>query len=90
MQLLVNDISPIDWNCDAFARLILPKQYKNILYSIVESKLGQSEGFDDIIQGKGKRILSGRLNKLGSYVLSRARCDNASKWRSRCRENTDG
>ncbi|PMD19490.1 P-loop containing nucleoside triphosphate hydrolase protein [Hyaloscypha hepaticicola] len=57
VQLLVNDISPIDWNCDAFARLILPKQYKNILYSIVASKLGQSEGFDDIIQGKGQGVI---------------------------------
>ena len=53
----VSNLSPIDYNLDAFASLVVPKDVKEILASLVrlqEQKLSQ---FDDLIAGKGKGLI---------------------------------
>jgi hypothetical protein len=53
VQLHVDNISDIIWDDDAFKNLILPSKCKELLHSLVESKITGNDGFDDFITGKG-------------------------------------
>ena len=53
VQLLVSHVSNITWNQEAFKNLILPKQYKELLLTLVRSKMENKDIFDDHIEGKG-------------------------------------
>lgn len=57
VELQVKDVSDIVWNDGVFANLILPQQYKDLLFSIVQSKLEHNNTFDDFIQGKGQGVV---------------------------------
>lgn len=50
----IEHIQPIDWNKNAFSRLVLPYGYKDIIHAFVQEQLSRDDGFDDIISGKGK------------------------------------
>ena len=41
------------WNVEAFQRLLLPHDYKEIIRAFVHSQLSQEQEFDDVISGKG-------------------------------------
>lgn len=45
------------WNEDAFARLVLPHGYKDIIYAFVQEQLSDDSKFDDIIDKKGEQPL---------------------------------
>ena len=49
----VENICPIRWSENAFARLVLPHGYKEIIRAFVQEQLSRDDGFDDIISGKG-------------------------------------
>ena len=54
----VASISDIRFSAGAFERLVLPNDYKELLLALVESQMANKETFDDIIQGKGKLLIS--------------------------------
>jgi len=49
----IENVSPIKWSENAFARLVLPHGYKDIIRAFVQEQLSRDDGFDDIISGKG-------------------------------------
>lgn len=50
----VENIGPIRWSDNAFARLVLPYGCKDIIRAFVQEQLSRDDGFDDIITGKGQ------------------------------------
>ncbi|KAF4626492.1 hypothetical protein G7Y89_g11663 [Cudoniella acicularis] len=50
-------VSEIVWNDNAFSKLVLPDDTKDILMSFVESQVENKNAFDDVISGKGKGII---------------------------------
>lgn len=56
LDFFVEQISEVVWNSNAFERLVLPPDQKELILSFSESQLAGSN-FDDIIQGKGKGII---------------------------------
>ncbi|KAI1384131.1 P-loop containing nucleoside triphosphate hydrolase protein [Hypoxylon trugodes] len=57
VQLDVSEVTDIDWNPDAFANLLLPKQYKELILAFVKTRLAQLDGFDDFVKGKGQGVI---------------------------------
>ncbi|KAK7883580.1 hypothetical protein LTR67_011078 [Exophiala xenobiotica] len=61
-ELAVDDVEDINWDSSAFDILMLPKDPKEIVQSLVENqtKGSKAEGateFDDIIRGKGQKVV---------------------------------
>ncbi len=52
----VDNVAPIRWSVNAFARLVLPHGYKDIIRAFVQEQLSRDDGFDDIISGKGRTL----------------------------------
>ena len=60
VEFNVNHVSPIDWNDEAFAGLVLPQERKDMLKSLIESNAQLNEGsagFDDFVRGKGQGLV---------------------------------
>jgi SpoVK/Ycf46/Vps4 family AAA+-type ATPase len=53
----VDFVKEIEWNDNAFDKLVLPDNTKDLLLSFVESQVENKDAFDDVIQGKGKGII---------------------------------
>ncbi|OBT62584.1 hypothetical protein VE03_07373 [Pseudogymnoascus sp. 23342-1-I1] len=49
----IQNVESIRWSENAFARLVLPHGYKDIIRAFVQEQLSRDDGFDDIISGKG-------------------------------------
>ncbi|KFY51030.1 hypothetical protein V496_08991 [Pseudogymnoascus sp. VKM F-4515 (FW-2607)] len=49
----IENVGPIRWSENSFARLVLPHGYKDIIHAFVQEQLSRDDGFDDIISGKG-------------------------------------
>ncbi|KAL1749228.1 P-loop containing nucleoside triphosphate hydrolase protein [Schizophyllum fasciatum] len=60
VEFFVDKLQPIDFDVDAFDYLVLPAQQKRLVKALVESHMkDQGEGgFDDVIKGKGKGLIS--------------------------------
>lgn len=56
VDFFVEQISDVQWNTNAFDRLVLPPDQKELILSFSESQLAGST-FDDVISGKGKGII---------------------------------
>ncbi|KAI0340295.1 P-loop containing nucleoside triphosphate hydrolase protein [Trametopsis cervina] len=56
LEFNVERISPIVWNDEAFRNLVLPRDRKTLLQSLVEAH-NNDLGFDDFIQGKGHGLV---------------------------------
>lgn len=54
MILYVDAISEIEWSSDAFKQLVLPHDYRRIVWAFVEAQISQRDTFDDVVRGKGK------------------------------------
>ncbi|KAF2143537.1 uncharacterized protein K452DRAFT_224609, partial [Aplosporella prunicola CBS 121167] len=52
----VDKITDIKWNDHAFGSLILPSDYKRLILLFVESQIHNKNQFDDVIEGKGKKM----------------------------------
>ena len=55
VELDVEKITEIEWDEDAFRNLIIPKDRKVLLQSLVEAH-NSGAGFDDFIKGKGRGL----------------------------------
>ncbi|KAI1345330.1 P-loop containing nucleoside triphosphate hydrolase protein [Xylaria sp. FL0043] len=57
-ELLVDELQEVSWNDDAFDKLVLPGDEKDLAWEFVEAKaLSQSAEFDDFIPDKGRGLL---------------------------------
>ncbi|KAI1129276.1 P-loop containing nucleoside triphosphate hydrolase protein [Nemania abortiva] len=56
-EFYVDNIQPIVWNEEAFRRLVLPGDYKEIIYAFVQEQLRGGDSFDDIVEGKGQGFI---------------------------------
>jgi hypothetical protein len=56
LDFFIDQISEVTWNSNAFDRLVLPPDQKELILSFSESQLAGSS-FDDVISGKGKGII---------------------------------
>ncbi|KAI0088346.1 P-loop containing nucleoside triphosphate hydrolase protein [Irpex rosettiformis] len=56
LEFNVEQISPIEWNDEAFTNLVLPSDRKTLLQSLVEAH-NNDLGFDDFVQGKGHGLV---------------------------------
>ena len=54
VYLSVDHVHDIEWNNEAFEQLVLPHDYKQLIFAFVESQMNYSTDFDDIIRGKGR------------------------------------
>ncbi|KAJ7148971.1 hypothetical protein C8R43DRAFT_1193626 [Mycena crocata] len=56
LEFDVTKITPVAWNEDAFANLVLPADRKTLLRSLVEAH-HEEAGFDDFVKGKGAGLV---------------------------------
>ena len=56
VEFNVEFISPIEWNDEAFAGLVLAADRKSLLRSLVDAH-SSDVGFDDFVQGKGQGLI---------------------------------
>lgn len=55
----VDKLEPVVWNTNVFDQLVLPASQKSLVKALVESHVREGvNGFDDIIKGKGKGLIS--------------------------------
>ncbi|KAF1830290.1 P-loop containing nucleoside triphosphate hydrolase protein [Decorospora gaudefroyi] len=57
LNFFVNCVRDIEWQTDAFDRLVLPKNQKELILGFTESQRKFRDSFDDIIEGKGKGMI---------------------------------
>lgn len=59
LEFTVSGVSEIEWNEDAFDSLVLPVEQKSVIKALVESHtFHAAQNIDDVIQGKGKGLVS--------------------------------
>lgn len=51
------NIGDIPWNENAFASLVLPGGYKDLILGYVEEQIHGEKSFDDVIEGKGQGLI---------------------------------
>jgi hypothetical protein len=57
LNFFVNCVKDIEWQTDAFDRLVLPKNQKELILGFTESQRKFRDDFDDVIEGKGKGMI---------------------------------
>lgn len=57
LEFFVDQVGEIVWNNDAFDKLVLPDDQKELILAFSESQLEGGAAFDDVISGKGKGII---------------------------------
>lgn len=57
LNFFVNCVKDIEWQVDAFDRLVLPKNQKELILGFTESQRKFRNSFDDVIEGKGKGLI---------------------------------
>ena len=55
--MYVNCVKEIEWQTDAFDKLVLPKSQKELILGFTESQRQFRDTFDDVIEGKGRGII---------------------------------
>lgn len=59
VDFYVDKLEPVAWNTNVFDQLVLPVSQKSLVKALVESHVREGvDGFDDIIKGKGKGLIS--------------------------------
>jgi hypothetical protein len=53
----VDKIRDVEFNAEAFEKLLLPQEQKDMIYSLVEVHTNKNLSFDDVIKGKGKGMV---------------------------------
>lgn len=78
LEFFVEQIDEIEWNNNAFEKLVLPDDQKELILAFSESQLEGGAGFDDVISGKGKGIVSLIFNLIEDksclLTLTRSAC----------------
>jgi hypothetical protein len=49
-------VQDIEWNETAFTQLVLPHDYKAIVWAFVDAQLSRKTDFDDIVKDKGSYL----------------------------------
>jgi hypothetical protein len=57
LNFFVNSVRDIEWQTDAFERLVLPKNQKELILGFTESQRKHRDTFDDVIEGKGRGMI---------------------------------
>ncbi|GAP92133.1 putative TOB3 [Rosellinia necatrix] len=57
VYLNVDGVADIKWDGDAYKQLVLPHDYKRLIWAFVAAQLSHIDDFDDIIKGKGKGVI---------------------------------
>ena len=57
LNFFVNCVEDIEWQKDAFDRLVLPKNQKELILGFTESQRKHRDTFDDVIEGKGRGMI---------------------------------
>jgi len=57
LNFFVNSVKGIEWQNDAFERLVLPKNQKELILGFTESQRKHRNSFDDVIEGKGRGMI---------------------------------
>ena len=57
LEFFVDSVHDIVWNEDAFNSLVAPQEQKDLILAFTESQAKNNQGFDDVIQGKGRGII---------------------------------
>ncbi|KAF1968869.1 P-loop containing nucleoside triphosphate hydrolase protein [Bimuria novae-zelandiae CBS 107.79] len=57
LNFFVNCVKEIEWQKDAFDRLVLPKNQKELILGFTESQQEHRAAFDDVIEGKGRGMI---------------------------------
>lgn len=57
LNFFVNCVEEIKWQTNAFDRLVLPKNQKELVLGFTESQQKYRETFDDVIEGKGRGMI---------------------------------
>lgn len=57
LNFFVNCIKEIEWQNNAFDRLVLPKNQKELVLGFTESQQKYRDTFDDVIEGKGRGMV---------------------------------
>lgn len=59
IDFYVDKLEPIIWNSSVFDQLVLPAPQKSLVRALVESHVNEGvDGFDGILKGKGKGLIS--------------------------------
>ncbi|KAF2011401.1 P-loop containing nucleoside triphosphate hydrolase protein [Aaosphaeria arxii CBS 175.79] len=53
----INRMAPVVWNTNAFSKLVMDKQKRDLIHTLVRSHKNSAETFDDIVSGKGKGLV---------------------------------
>ncbi|KAI5926702.1 P-loop containing nucleoside triphosphate hydrolase protein [Camillea tinctor] len=56
-ELRVDELEDMTWNDEAFEKLILPGNEKNLAWEFVDAKSHSDSGFDDFIPDKGRGLI---------------------------------
>ena len=57
LSFFIDSVNDIVWNEGAFDSLVAPPDQKELILAFAESQTKSREGFDDVIQGKGRGII---------------------------------
>lgn len=57
LDFFIEQVDEIEWNNNAFEKLVLPDDQKELILAFSESQIEGEAGFDDVISGKGKGII---------------------------------
>ncbi|KAL5118601.1 hypothetical protein ACEQ8H_003452 [Pleosporales sp. CAS-2024a] len=57
LNFFVNCVKDIEWQKNAFDRLVLPENQKELILGFTESQLKCRDSFDDVIEGKGRGMI---------------------------------
>jgi hypothetical protein len=53
----ISHLTPVIWNLDAFSKVAMDAQKRNLIQSLVKSHWDGPETFDDVVNGKGKGLV---------------------------------
>lgn len=57
LKFNVAHVTDINWNDEAFSRLVLPRAQKDLIKGLVEAQVTRRSDFDDFIEGKGRGLV---------------------------------
>lgn len=78
MSFNIELVTAIKWNDEAFKRLVLPPDQKDLIRGLVEAQTANSFEFDDYVEGKGRGLV---INLFGLWGLA-SRINNLTYYRS--------
>ncbi|KAL2857203.1 AAA family ATPase [Aspergillus pseudoustus] len=57
-QIAVNELTDIVWNMDAFKRLVMEENRRQLIHGLVKAHRQDDAAFDDIVENKGKGLIA--------------------------------